>query len=71
MVDPKRFHVLPFRYHYMFREIRTKAEDGLRWFFLWECRRCGKTIKPNTAGVQSHIAKHVRGAVPEVKSQGE
>lgn len=26
----------------------------------WRCRRCGKEIKPNTAGAQSHIAKHLR-----------
>lgn len=26
----------------------------------WVCRLCGKALKPNTAGAQSHVAKHVR-----------
>ena len=28
--------------------------------YRWKCYRCGKIIKPNTAGAQSHLAKHVR-----------
>lgn len=27
---------------------------------VWRCRICGKEIKPNSAGAQSHIAKHLR-----------
>jgi hypothetical protein len=60
MADPKAVHVLPRRYRDWFREVRTNTEDGLRWFFWWECRVCGQRIKPNTAGAQSHVAKHVR-----------
>ena len=58
--DPKVVHGLPRRYRTMFREVRTSARDGLRWFFSWECRRCGQKLKPNTAGAQSHIARHLR-----------
>jgi hypothetical protein len=60
MSDPKVVHVLPRRYRPTFREIKTWTEDGSQWFYLWECRLCGKRIKPNTAGAQSHVAKHLR-----------
>jgi hypothetical protein len=26
----------------------------------WKCYLCGQLLKPNTAGAQSHLAKHVR-----------
>ena len=61
--DPLAVHVLPLRYRGRFREVRTKTADGLKWFFLWECRACGLHIKPNTAGAQSHTAKHLRKIV--------
>lgn len=60
MSDPIRVHVLPRRYRERFREVRAKAVDGVRWYFLWECRACGRHLKPNTAGAQSHVAKHLR-----------
>src|SRR3990167_5643102 len=50
-----RPHTLPTRYWRTFREVRTRTEDGLQWFYLWECRACGQHIKPNTAGAQSHV----------------
>ncbi len=31
----------------------------------WVCRRCGSSLKPNSAGAQSHIAKHLREAADE------
>jgi hypothetical protein len=61
-MDPIVVHRLPSRYWSLFRLVRTKTEDGLLWFYLWECRRCCQRIKPNTAGAQSHVAKHVRAA---------
>lgn len=60
--DPITAHGLPNRYRRFFREVRTNTVDGLRWYFLWECRGCGQRIKPNTAGAQSHVAKHLREA---------
>lgn len=62
MIDPKVVHVLPRRYRATFRELRAVTVNGLQWFFLWECRTCGRRVKPNTAGAQSHIAKHLRDA---------
>lgn len=59
-MDPKVVHTLPSRYWRTFREVRTRTEDGLQWFYLWECRSCGQRLKPNTAGAQAHVAKHVR-----------
>jgi hypothetical protein len=59
-MDPKVVHSLPTRYWARFREVRTRTADGLQWFYLWECRSCGQRIKPNTAGAQAHVAKHVR-----------
>lgn len=58
--DPSAVHVLPRRYRDRFRELRTTTADGLRWFFMWECRRCGQRLKPNTAGAQSQIARYLR-----------
>lgn len=62
MTDPRIVHRLPMRYWDRFRLVKTRTEDGLLWYFLWECRSCGKRIKPNTAGAQSHISKHLREA---------
>lgn len=28
--------------------------------YRWKCNRCGAVIQRNTAGAQSHLAKHVR-----------
>jgi hypothetical protein len=33
--------------------------------YRWKCLRCGQLLKRNTAGAQSHIAKHVREATKE------
>ncbi len=29
----------------------------------WRCRQCEKDLMPNTAGAQSHLAKHLREAL--------
>ena len=44
-----------------FRDLRVSFPDG-RWDMRWQCQRCGLIIKRNTAGAQSHVAKHVRRA---------
>lgn len=55
----------PYRYRPHFRDIKVGREGssyrgGGRSIIHWQCRLCGQIIKPNTAGAQSHIAKHVR-----------
>lgn len=34
----------------------------------WKCNHCGKTVKPNTAGIHAHFMLHVRqrGSCAEV-----
>jgi len=27
---------------------------------VWQCRMCGQALTPNTAGANSHLAKHCR-----------
>ncbi len=61
-MDPKVVNTLPSRYWRTFREVRTRTKDGSQGFYLWECRMCGQRLKPNTAGAQSHVAKHLRKA---------
>ena len=50
---------LPRRYRDYFRDLRVTYTNGT-WELHWECRMCGKVIKRNAAGAQSHLAKHVR-----------
>lgn len=33
--------------------------------YRWKCNRCRQVIKQNTAGAQSHLAKHVRAVLKE------
>jgi hypothetical protein len=70
MTDPKVNHGLPVRYWDRFRLFRTHTTDGL-WYYLWECRLCGQRLKPNTAGAQSHIAKHLRIAAGHPREDGQ
>jgi hypothetical protein len=51
--------VVPLRYRDRFRDMRVTYENGT-WEMCWQCRICERIIKRNTAGAQSHIAKHVR-----------
>lgn len=50
---------VPFRYRNYFRYLRVNYDD-LTYEMKWECRMCGQILKRNTAGAQSHLAKHVR-----------
>lgn len=50
---------IPGRYRNYFRDLRVTRADGT-WSLMWECRMCGQIIQRNTAGAQSHLAKHVR-----------
>lgn len=56
---------IPFRYQRAFRLVLvarrgSSYRGGGERIFHWECRRCGQVIKPNNAGAQSHVAKHLR-----------
>jgi hypothetical protein len=51
--------MMPSRYLVYFQPLRETYENGT-WEMKWKCRRCGKVIKRNTAGAQSHLAKHLR-----------
>lgn len=50
---------VPYRYAREFRVIRVAPLHSTEPFH-WQCRRCGQIIRPNTAGAQSHVAKHLR-----------
>lgn len=62
--------VVPDRYESYFRVITVDSGPTVMTSvgprrsigYRWECRHCGTVIKPNSAGAQSHIAKHVRCA---------
>jgi len=68
-----RVPLLPLRYTDYFAVVQeTVPEAGIvmtavgpRGFvgWRWKCRRCGQHLKPNTAGAQSHLAKHLRAAM--------
>lgn len=61
---------IPPRYHDEFFEVAVNVSPvvvtsvGLRSAvaYRWKCNRCGKVIKPNTLGAQSHVVMHVRQA---------
>lgn len=63
---------LPLRYQLHFKDVQVEIPElgtvatsvGPRGYvgWRWECKHCGKRIKPNNAGAQSHIAFHVRRA---------
>lgn len=42
------------------RVVMTAAGPRADVSWRWKCNHCSKFIRPNTAGAQSHIAKHVR-----------
>lgn len=61
--------LVPLRYQNLFkavqvdipgREIMTAVGPRGIVGWRWRCNRCGQEIKPNTAGAQSHTAKHLR-----------
>lgn len=64
---------LPARYRDNFTEVAVDVEPVIMTSvgprssvgYRWKCNRCGQTIKRNTAGAQSHIAKHVRDSQPQ------
>lgn len=64
---------VPFRYGDQFIEVSVDSPPvvmtavGPRAALAsrWKCRMCGKCIKPNNAGAQSHIALHLRLALQE------
>ncbi len=60
--------VVPFRYQDTFSAVQVDVlgpvvmtavgpRGVIGW--RWKCRRCGQLLRPNTAGAQSHVAKHV------------
>lgn len=55
----------PKRYRPHFRLIRVRHGKGLFFedMWYWQCRYCGQVIKPNSAGAQSHLVKHLRDKV--------
>ena len=63
---------LPARYVEYFKAIDVEIPEagvvmtsvGPRGFIgiRWQCCRCGQRLRPNAAGAQSHIAKHMREA---------
>jgi hypothetical protein len=54
--------IVPVRYRRHFAAVVGTGHDarGGWWDILWKCLHCGKVIKRNTAGAQSHITMHVR-----------
>jgi hypothetical protein len=52
--------MLPTRYLRTFTNVWTHTGYKSRTVTAWACKLCGKEIRPNAAGAQSHIAKHVR-----------
>lgn len=58
--------MLPSRYLLYFQPLRVAYANGT-YEQKWRCRRCGQVIKRNTAGAQSHLAKHVREVTKEPK----
>jgi hypothetical protein len=67
---PKKKTIVPVRYqaHFMQvwadgdRIVHTSAGERRDVKLVWRCKLCGREIKPNTAGAQSHIAWHLRKA---------
>lgn len=51
--------LIPVRYRDYFQDYRVGYDNGT-WEMKWRCRHCQQVIKRNTAGAQSHLAKHVR-----------
>jgi hypothetical protein len=51
--------MMPSRYLKYFQPLRVSHGDGT-WEMCWKCRLCGRVIKKNTAGAQSHLARHLR-----------
>lgn len=56
--------MLPQRYLKHFVNEWTHIGYRSRGVTGWKCKLCGITIRPNAAGAQSHIAKHVRASRP-------
>lgn len=56
-----------FKHVYIEGEPRVQLATGVRptLHHRWECRRCGKQIRPNTAAAQSHVAAHLRATGEE------
>lgn len=46
---------LIWRSYFEYQRQRTYREPE-----RWRCKRCGQLIYPNTAGANSHLAKHCR-----------
>ena len=63
---------IPYRYRDYFKDVWADVPErgavltavGPRGFVgrRWRCKQCGQDLKPNTAGAQSHIAKHLKEA---------
>ena len=49
--------------HDVMTSVGLRSAVGWRW----KCRLCGKLLRPNTAGAQTHIAMHVqqKAAAPQ------
>lgn len=52
--------MVPTRYLAWFVNDWQRTGYKSRSVVAWQCKLCGKSLRPNTAGAQSHIAKHVR-----------
>jgi hypothetical protein len=65
---------MPIRYQSRFAKVQVEIPElgtvatavGPRGYvgWRWKCLQCGRLLKPNTAGAQSHVAKHLREVAP-------
>jgi len=53
---------IPLRYrrYFNYQPERRGYRQHHRCDEAWICKICGRAIRPNNAGAQSHVTKHVR-----------